>query len=278
MRKVLLFVFVVICTFSYAWNRPFSVGGKSKAMGDVSVAIVDFWSCNNNQSILGFYKKSGFGIHYDNRYLLSSTSTMTLSGVFSAEKTGSFALNAQFYGDHNFGKIQIGAAYARAFANVFGVALQFDYLYNFFGNDYYGHKSGFTFEVGFYGQITQNFALGLHVYNPARLRMITYNDIKEYIPTVFRFGGTYVFDKKCTISLEVEKDLDMPLSFGGGIEYVFSEHFALRGGLRYPKFSCSLGVGVFFGQWCIDIASSYHAELGFSPQISFYYATNASKK
>ncbi|MBO4738073.1 MAG: hypothetical protein J5606_00770, partial [Bacteroidales bacterium] len=131
MRKVLLFVFVVISTFSYAWNRPFAVGGKSKAMGDVSVALVDFWSCNNNQGALGFYNKSGIGIHYDNRYLLASTSTMMVSGVYYADKIGSFALNAQFYGDHNFGKIQIGAAYARAFANVFGVALQFDYLYNY---------------------------------------------------------------------------------------------------------------------------------------------------
>lgn len=278
MRKVLLFVFVVISTFSYAWNRPFAVGGKSKAMGDVSVALVDFWSCNNNQGALGFYNKSGIGIHYDNRYLLASTSTMMVSGVYYADKIGSFALNAQFYGDHNFGKIQIGAAYARAFANVFGVALQFDYLYNYFGNGYYGHRSGFTFEVGFFGQITPNFSLALHLYNPARLKMVTYNDTKEYIPTLIRFGGAYIFDKRCTLALEVEKDLDMPLSFAGGVEYVFSKYFSLRGGVRYPKFSCSLGVGFRFKQCSIDIASSYHADLGFSPQISLLYEFNSSEK
>ena len=168
--------------------------------------------------------------------------------------------------------MEVGFAYAKSFASVFSFGLQFDYLLNYFDEATYGKRSGFTFETGIYGQVTKNFSLGFHVYNPARLKMITYNGIVEYIPTVLRLGMAYTFPKKCLIGFDLEKNLDTKMQCLAGVEYIVHQYLVLRGGVRIPDFSFSLGFGTQYKGLSIDFASSYHVYLGYSPQVSLVYA------
>jgi len=273
MRKVfLLLFFACISSFSYALNEPTGVGARCKGMGGVSAAVVDFWAMQNNQAVMSFYNKMAAGLYYDNRFLLKETSTAVIGFMYPVTKKGDvFAVSLNHYGGHNFGNLQAGLAYSKSFANVFSFGLQFDYLYNYFGETTYGHRSGFTFETGIYGQITPDFSIGFHVYNPARLKMVTYNEVKEYIPTILRLGMAYHFEKKCVVGVEVEKNLETKMQYHAGIEYIFSDYFILRGGVCLPDFSFSLGMGTQIKKLSIDIAFSYHSRLGLSPQITVLY-------
>lgn len=273
MKNVFLLLLVLNMCVSvvYADNGKLVVGSRYKGMADMSVSISDFWACSNNQAALGFYKHYAVGLYYENRYLLKNMSSAALGIVLPFEKVGVFSADIQFVGGSGFNTTKIGIAYSRAFGEIISASLQFDYLLNYFGDAYYGHRSGFTFEVGMYGKVTKNFFLGFHVYNPAHLKMITYNDIKEYIPTVFKFGGSYIFSKKCLVGIDLIKSLDTKLQIATGIEYIFGDYLTLRGGIRFPDFQCSVGVGTKFKALHIDFASSYHALLGYSPQISLCY-------
>jgi hypothetical protein len=102
--------------------------------------------------------------------------------------------------------------------------------------------------------------------------MITYNDVSEYIPTILRLAIACKFGKKCLAGFDVEKNLDTKMQCHAGVEYAFFEYFVLRGGLRFPDFSGSIGVGVQVKGLSIDVASSYHFHLGYSPQLSLAYA------
>jgi hypothetical protein len=256
----------------FALNEPTGIGARCKGMGGVSVATVDFWAMQNNQAIMPFYGKMAVGVYYDNRFLLKETSTAAMGFVFPATKKNDyFGFSLNHYGGHNFGNLQAGFAYSKSFANVVSFGLQFDYLYNYFGDAAYGHRSGFTFEAGMYGQITPDFSVGFHLYNPARLKMITYNDVKEYIPTLLRLGFAYNFKKKCIVGLDIEKNLETKMQYLAGIEYIFSDYFILRGGVRLPDFSFSLGMGTVVKNMAIDMALSYHPQLGISPQITVLY-------
>ena len=268
---ILLYVFhipLLLC----ALNEPTGIGARCKGMGGVSVALVDFWAMQNNQAVMPFYgKMAAVGVYYNNQYLLKETSTAAAGFVFPVTKKNDFfGFSVNHYGGRNFGNLQIGFAYSKSFADVFSFGLQFDYLYNYFG-DVYGSRSGFTFEIGMYGQVTPDFSLGFHVYNPARLKMITYNEVKEYIPTLLRLGMAYNFKKKCIVGFDIEKNLETKMQYLAGIEYIFADYFILRGGLRLPDFSFSLGMGTKVKNMKIDIASSYHTHLGFSPQITVMY-------
>ena len=275
MTKKYYFLFLLTCfpVFLYPVNKSNAIGARAKGMSDISVAIPDFWSMYSNQAAMPFYGKMGGGIYYDNRYLLKETSTSALGFAFPL-KNGSdvFAANMCHYGGGDFGEMQIGFAYSKSFASVFSFGLQFDYLLDYFKDETYGKRSGFTFETGIYGQVNKYFSLGFHVYNPARLKMMTYNNIVEYIPTILRLGFVYTLPKKCIIGVDIEKNLETKMQYHIGVEYVFSSFFILRGGLRLPDFSFSVGVGTQFKGLSIDFASSFHPYLGYSPQIAIIYA------
>jgi hypothetical protein len=272
-QKYILFLLLYFPLLMYSTNENTSVGARANGMGNVSVAIPDFWSMYNNQAIMPFYGKMATGVYYDNRYLLKETSTAVLGCVLPL-KNGSdvFSVNLHHYGGGNFGELKAGIAYAKSFASVFSFGLQFDYLLDYFSDAMYGKRNGFTFETGLYGQVTKNFSLGFHVYNPARLKMITYNDIPEYIPTILRLGFAYKFKEKCIVGLDVEKNLDTKFQIHTGVEYAIFKFLTLRGGIRFPDFSFSLGVGTQWKGLSIDFASSYHTHLGYSPQLAIIYA------
>ena len=275
MIKKNYFLLLLAClpSFLYSTGKNTVIGARAKGMSDVAVAIPDFWSMYNNQAALSFYGKTAAGIYYDNRYLLKETSTSGLGIVFPL-KNGSdvFAANLYHYGGGDFGEMKIGIAYSKSFASVFSFGLQFDYLLDYFKDANYGKRSGFTFETGLYGQINKYFSLGFHVYNPARLKMITYNNIVEYIPTILRFGFVYTLPEKCIVGFDIEKNLDTKMQYHIGVEYILFPFFILRGGLRLPDFSFSAGMGTQFKGLSIDFASSFHPYLGYSPQLAIIYA------
>ena len=272
--KKYCFIVLLMCSFlfSYSGNENTVIGTRAKGMGDVTTAVSDFWAVYNNQAAMPFYGKTAAGIYYDNRYLLKETSTAAL-GVMFPLKNGSdvFGANLYHYGGGNFGAMKVGFAYAKSFASVFSFGLQFDYLLDYFGDATYGKRSGFTFETGIYGQVTKNFSLGFHVYNPARLKMATYNTVIEYIPTILRLGMAYTFPQKCVLGFDIEKNLDTKMQYHTGLEYTVHQYLILRGGLRFPDFSFSIGMGTHYKGLSIDFASSYHVYLGYSPQISLVY-------
>jgi len=272
-RRIFCLLFVCYIPLSLAaLNEPTGVGARCKGMGGVFVAVVDFWAMQNNQALMPFYEKMSAGVYYDNRFLLKETSTAAVGFVFPAtQKNDFFGFSLNHYGGGNFGNLQAGFAYAKSFANVFSLGLQFDYLYNYFGDAAYGHRSGFTFEIGMYGKVTSDFSLGFHLYNPARMKMITYNEVKEYIPTLLRLGMAYDFKKKCIVGFDIEKNLETKMQYLAGIEYIFADYFILRGGMRLPDFSLSLGMGTQVKNLVIDFAASYHSYLGISPQITVLY-------
>ena len=271
MNKKQSFLFFSLLFFISSLSAQENIGARTNAMGNVSTAVADFWSVDNNPALLPFYGKMSVGLYYDNRFLLKETSTASLGFVFPLKnKSDVFGTVIKHYGSANYGKLKYGINYAKSFANVFAFGVQFDYLLDYFG-DIYGKRSGFTFEIGMYGKITKNLSIGFHAYNPARLKMITYNDVTEYIPTILRLGASYQFKQKCIIGLDVVKNLDTKMQCHTGVEYAFSEYLIVRGGLRFPDFSFHAGIGTAFKGIVLDFASSYHSFLGYSPQISLLY-------
>ena len=269
--KAALFLFIGFYpAITYAINHV-PIGAKSKAMAGNSVAVTDFWSLYNNAAIMPFSNKNGIGLYYDNRFLLKETSTLCLGGQWHIDKAGAFGFYTSHFGYKNYAEWNIGLAYAKSFADIFSFGLQFDYLLHYFGDKTYGKSHAFTFEIGMYGKISKSLSLGFHVYNPARLKTTTYNQTKEYIPTVFRFGLAYRIAKKCLLSVEVEKDMEYKPLFRIGMEYELASKFYLRGGFCLPEMEFALGAGLHISMIRIDFASTYHSVLGYSPQISLIY-------
>ena len=69
----------------------------------------------------------------------------------------------------------------------------------------------------------------------------------------------------------VEKDLEFKSVFRTGVEYHVVDPIFIRCGISNNPSMCSFGFGLRQGLWQFDIASSYHQDLGFSPQVSLLF-------
>lgn len=70
---------------------------------------------------------------------------------------------------------------------------------------------------------------------------------------------------------EEEKDVDQQSVFKAGLEYHVVEALYLRGGIATNPSLSSFGFGLKINQFTVDVASSWHQELGFTPQFSLAY-------
>ena len=118
--------------------------------------------------------------------------------------------------------------------------------------------------------------IGAHIYNP-----IPYKVDKvfgERLPTVIKFGLGYEPSPKVLLAAEYEQDIHYKPQFKGGIEYRPIKYLHIRAGAQTTPFSASFGLGVNVKGLNIDLASSYHPVLGFTPQAAIIYSFTAKKK
>ncbi len=267
MKKTLLVFYssAAICQFSIAGdNSP--LGSRSSGLGNASVSLFDVWSVQNNQAGLGWIKQISGGITYHNQFFVKELSTKAF-GLALPVKKGTFGLCISNYGYSLYSENKIGLSFGRTFGEKISAGISLDY----FGTriSEYGQKNSFVAEAGMQARPVKNLTLGVHVFNLTRAKLAVYND--ERLPTVMRFGFDYKFSEKVFVAMETEKDIDKKGIVKAGIEYKPVSILHLRAGISSnPSLSC-FGIGINFKQFRLDLSSTYHSTLGFSPQVGLIY-------
>jgi len=269
MRRLLLSGFAIIffqgANFA-ADNYP--TGARSTGLANASVTIGDCWSAFHNQAALAWMDRISAGASYDSRFTIANLSTKGF--VFAVPlKAGTFALSGDVFGYSQYNEKKAGIAFAKKLGEKFSAGVQLDYLNTFINDDNYGSHTTFAVEAGLLAEPFKNFRIGLHVYNLSRAKLAQYAD--EKIPTIFRLGGSYRFSEKLFWSVEEEKDIDQKAVFKSGLEYHVADVLYLRGGIGTNPTLFSFGFGLKIGNLFLDMASTYHQVLGFSPALSLTY-------
>lgn len=287
MPKLRYFILYAISTFGliiYPWvsngeNSP--SGGRSAGMGNASVALKDFWSVQNNQAGLAYFNKLSVGFAYQNNFLVEELGLKTGAFVLPVH-FGNFGLVYQYFGYSSYNRSKLGLAYARKLGENFAVGLQLDYLKTKIGEDY-GSKNSVTFELGVITNLTPDLVLGAHVFNPINVKLEEEYD--ERIPAIYKLGLAYSITDEILITLETEKNMDFKPLIRGGVEYLITPKVSARVGYSSvpaktgsEKFSISselnFGFGLDLNRFIMNIASSYHQTLGWSPAVSFMFKFN----
>jgi hypothetical protein len=119
--------------------------------------------------------------------------------------------------------------------------------------------------------VNKNLVIGAHVFNPLNVKLS--NETGECIPAIIRFGAGYHFSETLLLTGEIEKNIDLKTSIKSGIEYrVVKQAFVRAGITTYPT-TYTFGFGLDLPKLKVDLASTVHQVLGYSPQlsISFYF-------
>lgn len=264
-RNILFACFFILVSGGIFAADNYPAGARSTGVANSSVTFADCWSAFHNQAALAWLEKISAGAAFDNRFTIGSLSNKAF--VFALPlKAGTFALSGNVFGYSQYNEKKAGIAFAKKLGDKFSAGVQLNYLNTFINDDFYGSRTTFAVEAGLLAEPLKNFRVGLHIYNLSRAKLAEYAD--EKIPTIFRLGASYKFSEKLTWSIEEEKDIDQKAIFKSGLEYHVAEALYLRGGVSTNPSLFSFGFGLKINNLMLDIASTYHQVLGFSPAIS----------
>ncbi len=270
MQKPIVFLFLCCCIYTAnAGDHNPPAGARAAALGNSAVTYKDIWASFHNQAGLAFLKEPVAGISHEQRFMLNELSSNAAAFALPTKELGTFALSVSYFGYKLYNEQKIGLAYAKNFGDKISAGVQFDYLGTSISEGY-GSKAAFTVEAGFQALLVKDLWIGVHVYNPTQVKLSDYYN--EKIPSLLTLGLNYSFSDKVNISVETEKDLDADAIIRGALEYHPVKQFYLRGGIASDPLLSSFGFGLELQNFVIDLAASYHQDLGFSPVISIAYS------
>lgn len=267
MKSIFISIFVLAFSFAKAGdNSP--LGAREQAMAGCGAAISgDLWNAQNNQSGLAFIKTFQAGAFYESRFLVDGLG-MKAFAMALPTKQGTFGLDISSLGFNLYSENKAGLAYAKAFGTKFAASVQLDYFNTHIAENY-GSASTICGEIGLMATPVKNLTIGFHVFNPTRTKIS--GNLSERLPTIMRLGTCYSFSERVFVSLEAEKDIDYKPVLRGGIEYRPINNFYLRAGASTQPGLIAFGCGIVMKKLRLDIASTFHSVLGFSPAIGLQY-------
>lgn len=273
MRSALLFSFFFFPFLLFGQNgSTYANGARSAAMGNTGLNFNDINSLFNNQAGLADLEATSFLIAAERKFALADLNNLT-AGVALPTSSGTFGISLNYFGFDLYNETKVGLAYSRRLMDKLSVGIQFDMLNTRIPE--YGSKNLFTFEIGLQSELSKNLTLGFHLFNPVKLETVE----GEYLPTVIQGGISYAPSKKVLVNVELEKDIDFPFTIRTGIEYEMVDNFWLRLGVNTEPASVNFGIGYLMQNGLrLDIASSYHQELGFTPAVSLGFDLKKEKK
>ena len=258
-----LFTFITASAQSYLPTSD----ARSVALGNTNQIIGDAYAVFNNPASLAWLDKPTVTLTSSNRFLLKELSGAG-AGFAMPSKYGVFGFNVNYFGFNAFNRKLAGLSYTQKLTDNIALGVKADYLQTSIAE--YGSNSALTGELGVCIKVIKDLSFGMKVFNPFMVSGGYYTD--EKIPTYFLLGMNYKLSDRVMMIAEESKDLNSPSRFHAGIEYKPGNKIFIRGGLSTQPFEYGFGAGFELKSFTVDIASAYHAQLGYSPTLSLKYA------
>jgi hypothetical protein len=255
---------IPFCTFAQSNSI---LGARSISLGNATVAISDGWSYQSNPGALAVVNKMTFSAAYQCHFLLKE---MQSQGVVYAQPTTKGVVSAGFTmnGYSALRVIRCGIGYSLTLFEKLSAGVQLNYQGTAIAENY-GKSASATAECGVLIRLTENCKIGASVSNIGRAKLADFQD--ERLPTKMRLGTSLQLSKSVLLCSEAEKELEYPLHFKVGVEYLPHRKFAFRAGCQTNPITLSAGFGFLWTSFRLDFATQYHQVLGWTPQFTFTY-------
>ncbi|MDR1553173.1 MAG: hypothetical protein LBS69_06905 [Prevotellaceae bacterium] len=268
--NITLVFFFVFATMANAQSNAHANGARSAGMGNAGVAVPDVWSTVNNQAALALLSNIEVSAFYKNNFGISELSLSALSVAVPA-KIGVFGGSVAHFGFSEYSENKISLAYAKRLWRMLSLSAQINYNSLNFTNAYKS-TTAISGEIGVFADLTDNFYVGAHVFNPTKSSLSL--ETKEQIPLRYKIGTAYKPFSSLWFCADLIYDSSNDISFCGGAEYYIVSQLCLRAGVSTNPELFTLGAGYVYKRIHFDVAYSYHNVLGNVSCISVSYKFN----
>ena len=271
MKSIQILVFCLIFSsgiFNHLQAGIFNetTGGRSAALGYTSICHYDFWSAINNQAGLAFINRLSGGVFVENKFLLKSLSTKSFALALPVSN-GTIGFSLIRFGETAYNETALGLSYGMMLTKYLSIGIQ---LFHYSINQSYdlGKAGTLSFQGGFIYEHADKIRIGFHIFSP---EFITKHSNKPDLPEIIKLGLNYRFTETLNGFLEVQSHSKLGNGINSGIEYHSTNNFAFRIGYSSINEKLTFGIGIKLKKLIIDLASSMHNVLGYSPQLSLTY-------
>jgi hypothetical protein len=260
--------FLALFTKVFGGNENLLLGARQAGLAGGGMCLADLWSVQTNQAALTGLEKTQTGVFLAQPFMVKELSRAAFA-VAVPRKFGVLALSFNSMGYKLYRDTKLGLAFARSFGPNFSAALQLDYLSTYIGENY-GTRGAIAAEVSLLASLTPKLKMGFHLFNPTKASLADYN--KEKIPTIAKLGLGYLVSEKIHVLLEVEKDLINKPVIRAGLEYFPVQFLYIRAGVASNPALNAAGFGLQWKKVRIDLAASFHPQLGYTPNLGLLYS------
>lgn len=275
MRKLILTVLagVFMAQVCLAQSLRYNVAMPYLSLSAYSAKQSDVFAFKFNQAALAKTQSWGVGVFSERRFLLAENSVYSAAAAFNGGRLGNFGCNVTYAGYSLFSENNIGLSYAKSLGQKVDIGIQF----NYYGSKTagYGNANTFNFEGGAMFHLTEKLHAGIHVYNP--VGGVINKLENEKLAAVYKMGLGYDISDDFYCSTEIVKEENKPLNVIAGAQYRFAGQFFAKAGVCSDTGTGFGGVGIAWNGLRLDVAASYHPQLGMSPALMFIYTPQSKK-
>lgn len=270
---IVLLLFFSPCFKFSAWagGDELQIGAARMGMGGAFTAVgKNFWSMYANPAGIAGVDAMTAGLHIEQRFFVAGLNYGAFGFVTPFKEKHYLGIDGSSYGFSNYRESRVGVNYATTLFDRLSMGAKFNYAIISIPN--YGSKGTFFVDAGIIGNVAKGFNLGFKVYNANQAPVN--KETNERVPTILSFGASYELSDKVLLVSDLEKNVNFPLSYKGGIQYAFVDHFKARVGVSTAPVTFNAGLGFTATNLVIDVATSLHQQLGFSSFLSVSYRFN----
>lgn len=272
MKAIRLICCVFLLLFvsdALAGNENQPIGGRRISLGSAYTGVRgDYWSMYANPAGMAGMKQMQAGLFLERRFLMSEMNLGTVGFVLPFQTRHYAGVDFGGFGFGGYTESHIGLSYAASVLEQLSLGVKLQYARTSIQN--YGSGGALIIDAGINAQIMKGLSVGASVFNANQAKLDT--EIGEQIPSTFAFGLAYQASDKVLLVADLEKQVNFPYSFRGGIEYAILPILKARIGASTQPVTLNAGLGLSLKKgFDIDWANSYHEYLGYTPSLSLSY-------
>lgn len=251
--------------YGYTHN-PISIG-----MGNANTCIASHY-LGTDVASLALQTTSSVQTYVENKAILPQLGLYNIGMVYS-NRIFNIGIKGTFHGFDTYHELAVQATFGRFFKPYIAVALQAEYT-----GIYLSPKNGYLhsgcLNIGLQTFPFKNMRLGFSIHN-VTFSCFKTETINLRLPVIFRLGIGYRIAQKVLLTAETHKALDLPFAYCIGIDYQVIKQLALRTGMFICEdITPSLGLGLCFKKFRIDVGVQYHFGTGLNIAAGLIYLWN----
>lgn len=263
MKDILLPLLVLLCLSPMAQvvHPPF--GASCLQATAYAQQMTDVFAFTGNPAALAKLRQSAIGVSAERRFLLQELNVCHMALAVNTQ-VGNWGARLAYTGVTSLYEYEASLAYSRHLGKAVALGIQFNaFGLHIPGN---GHISLLTPELGLLLRLTNRLQAGLHIRNPALVKMRKAAPYR--MAAMYEAGIGYEVASKVLVCLQLSGQEQLPWSALAGVQYNPVDRLLLRLGMETGQQMGYIGAGFSFEGLRLDLMARYHPQLGVSPGFS----------